>query len=133
MKRAGHGWVHAYQFKTRTIKVLLSLWDKHAIMHLMKIAVCFDGRISYRDHICTFQLRVLSLPSPFSNIIYFSHYAFSLTTQILFFIHLLPTRSRCRFSQLNSLHTNLYPHITPLPSTIPSSTLIRLNSRNEIV
>ena len=29
---------------------------KHAIMPLMRIAVCFDGRISFRDHVRTFHL-----------------------------------------------------------------------------
>ena len=50
----GHGWVRAYHFETRTINVFLSLWDKHAIMPPMRIAVCFDGRITTRDHIPTF-------------------------------------------------------------------------------
>ena len=49
--------------KTRTIKVFLSLWDKHATMPLMRIAVCFDGRISSRDRIFTTFLWALS-PSP---------------------------------------------------------------------
>ena len=35
IKRVGHGWVRAFHFETRTIKVFLSLWDKHATMPLV--------------------------------------------------------------------------------------------------
>ena len=47
IKRDGHGWMRAYHFETRTIKVFLSLWDKHAIMPLMRITVCrlMDGSL----------------------------------------------------------------------------------------
>ena len=65
IKRVGHGWVRAYHFETRTIKVFLSLWDKHAIMPPMRIAVSFDGRITTHDHIPTFYLRALSPPPHF--------------------------------------------------------------------
>ena len=55
--------MRVYHFETRTIKVFLSLWDKHAIMPLMRTAVCFDGRISHRDHIRTFHLERSPSPS----------------------------------------------------------------------
>ena len=72
IKRVGHGWVRAFHFETRTIKVFLSLWDKHAIMPPMRIAVCFDGRIIIHDHILTNTLRALSpLPHYFTRYILF--------------------------------------------------------------
>ena len=64
-----YGWVRAYHFETRTIKVFLSLWDKHAIMPQMRIAVCFDGRIIIHDHIPIDTLRALS-PLPHFRILY---------------------------------------------------------------
>ena len=48
--RARRAWMGAH-LPFRTIKVFLSLWDKHAIMPPMRIAVCFDGRIIIHDHI----------------------------------------------------------------------------------
>ena len=96
IKRVGHGWVRAYHFETRTIKVFLSLWDKHAIIPPMRIAVCFDGRITTRDHIPAFNLRALSPPPHY--LIRFSfflglliHHLKICYLHILLIIHLRPT------------------------------------------
>ena len=35
-------------------------WDKHATMPLIRLAACFDGRITINDHILTNTLRALS-------------------------------------------------------------------------
>ena len=48
-----HGWVRTYHFEIRTTKVFIPLCDKHATMPLMRIAVCFDGRINTHHHIFT--------------------------------------------------------------------------------
>ena len=63
IERVGHGWVRTYHFETRTIKVFLSLWDKHAVMPLTRIAVYFDGRFTSRGHIRTFHLERSPSPS----------------------------------------------------------------------
>ena len=68
-------------FETCTIKVSLSLWDKHTIMPPMRIAACFDGQIIIHDHIPTNTLRALS-PLP--------HYHQSIHLHILFIIQFLP-------------------------------------------
>ena len=52
--------MHAYHFETRTIEVFLSLWDKHAIVPPIGVAVCFDGWIIIHDHIPANTLRALS-------------------------------------------------------------------------
>ena len=59
--------MHAYHFETHTIEVFLSLWDKHSIMPLMRIAVCFDGQIFINDHIPANTLGVLA---PLSHYLY---------------------------------------------------------------
>ena len=102
-ERVGHGWVCAYHFETRTIKVFLSLWDKHAIMPPIRIAVCFDGRIIIHDHIPTNTLRALSHLPHVSNTVCFVLCAFLFTVRrsihlhTLFFIPFLTaqTRSLC--------------------------------------
>ena len=66
IERVGHGWVRTYHFKTRTIKVFLSLWDKHAVMSLTRIAVYLDGRFSSRGHILTFHPERSPSPSHLS-------------------------------------------------------------------
>ena len=47
IKRVGHGWVRTYHIETRTTKEFIPLWNKHATMPLMRLVVCFDGRISH--------------------------------------------------------------------------------------
>ena len=79
IERVGHGWVRAYHFETRTIKVFLSLWDKHAVMPLMRIAVYLDGRISSRGHIRTFYLE--RSPSPSHLPVLYSFLIFSFIHQ----------------------------------------------------
>ena len=91
------GWVRTYHFETRTITVFLSLWDKHAAMPPMRIAVSFDGRIVIHDHIPTNTLRALS-PLPhyltwyvlFLVALLFTVHQ-SIHLHVLFIIHFLPT------------------------------------------
>ena len=90
IKCVGHGWVRAYHFETRTVKVFLSLWDKHASMPPMRIAVCFDGRIIIHDHILINTLRALS-PSPSSCFLY------------------RMVCSLCLFTRRPSIHSSPYP------------------------
>ena len=45
IKRVGHGWVRTYHIETRTTKEFIPLWNKHTTMPLMRLVVCFDGRI----------------------------------------------------------------------------------------
>ena len=47
IKRVGHGWVRTYHIETRTIKECIPLWNKHTTIPLMRLVVCFDGRIIY--------------------------------------------------------------------------------------
>ena len=141
IKRVGHGWVRAYHFETRTIKVFLSLWDKQAIMPPMRIAVCFDGRIFIHDHIPfpVFQIPyVLFLclfysPSvnPFISIssLYIIHFLTAQTRSLCF----TPTTTPC---DTHSFHVYLRFPVPPLSfPTIPSTALrseYPLNPRNVI-
>ena len=42
--------VCTYHIETRTTKEFIPLWNKHTAMPLMRLVVCFDGRIILRDH-----------------------------------------------------------------------------------
>ena len=130
IKRVGHGWVHAYYFETRTIKVFLSLWDKHAIMPPMRIAVCFDGRIVIHDHIPTNILRALSpllhffIPYVLFLVPFYSPSVNPFTSISSSLFNFSPRKRAPCFSHLLELHVYLRFPIHPLPfPTIPSTGL----------
>ena len=125
IKRVGHGWVRAYHFETRTIKVFLSLWG----IPPMRIAVCFDGRITTRDHVPTFNLRALSPPPLY--LIRFSLFLGLLIQRlkicylhILFIIYLRPTLALSVFYTPTRISRVSSPSHSPShPPTIPSTAL----------
>ena len=132
IKRVGHGWVRAYYFETRTIKVFLSLWDKHAIMPPMRIAVCFDGRIVIHDHIPRSNtVRALSLLPHYLTwyalfLVFFYLPSIDLFTSIFSSLFTFcPHKCALCFSHLLELHVHLrfpIPHFA-FGRTIPSAAL----------
>ena len=124
--------MRTYHFKACTIKVSLSLWDKHAVMPPMRLAVCFDGWVTIWDHIPTFYPRALSPPPHYH--IHCSSFLMPFylppkicLLQILFIIHLRP------HNYINSTQIFALPFpFLILPQTFPSTALrseTRLNSR----
>ena len=77
--------MRTYHLETRTIKVFISLWHKHATMPLTRLAVCFVGRISIHDRFFTKPLRALS-PFPTYPIPHLPYSSFMLLMLFLFLL-----------------------------------------------
>ena len=117
-------------FRNRYHKGFSLLWDKHAIMPLMRIAVCFEGRIVIHDHIPTNSLRALS-PLPHyltryvSLLVPFYSPSINIFTSISSSLFTFsPHKCTPCFSHLLELHVYLRFPIPLLPfPTIPSTAL----------
>ena len=119
-------------FETHTIKVVLSSWDKEAIMPSMRMAVCFDGRIFIHDHIPNNTLGAPPLPMfQISYVLFLGLFTVrqSMHLYILFVIHFFTaqTSSVCFTPNTTpcdtySFHVYLRFPIPPLPFfRIPST------------